>query len=295
MATPPSATHSRKRESNLRDDWSQPIRAGVCGFCLPQSELFRRFKLLEVQQTFYWPPQLKTVERWRRTAPDDFEFTVKAFQAITHGPSSPTYRRTKFTTDERSQCGGFCDTPVVRIAWMTTLELATALEARVVVFQCPPSFEASETNVRQMRRFFEWAERGWLRFAWEPRHETWTSELIQELCAALDLIHVVDPLEKADVHSLTGGSVAAATSTPATLNAFGKRRYLRLHGKALGRFRYDYNRPYSDDELADIKRLCEPGPTYCLFNNKQMAIDAARFTDLLLADVAQLPRTIKPR
>jgi uncharacterized protein YecE (DUF72 family) len=295
MATPPAIGDSRKLESHLRDDWSEPIRPGVCGFCLPQSELFRRFKLLEVQQTFYWPPQLKTVERWRRTAPEDFEFTVKAFQAITHGPTSPTYRRTKFTNDERSQCGGFCDTPVVRNAWKTTLALATALEAPVVVFQCPPSFDASESNVRQFRRFFEWAERGRLRFAWEPRHETWTMELVRELCAWLDLIHVVDPLEQPDVHSFAGGSVAAATSTPATPNVYGRPRYLRLHGKALGRFRYDYNGAYTDDELADIKRRCEPGPSYCLFNNKQMAVDTPRFIELLQRDAGRTPPTVKPK
>ena len=256
-------------------EWRETIRPGVCGFCLPQPELFRRFKLLEVQQTFYWPPQLKTVERWRRTAPDDFEFTVKAFQAITHGPTSPTYRRTKFTSDERSQCGGFCDTPIVRQAWKTTLELATALESTVVVFQCPPSFEATESNVRQMGRFFEWAERGRLRFAWEPRHATWTTDLILDLCAELNLIHVVDPLEQSDV--------------------YGQPRYMRLHGKALGRFRYDYDRPYSDEDLAEIKRLCEPGPTYCLFNNKQMAVDTQRFIELLHTDATRKSAIRKPR
>ncbi len=271
----PKGGNRRECASEAIGKWRETIRPGVCGFCLPQSELFRRFKLLEVQQTFYWPPQLKTVERWRRTAPHDFEFTVKAFQAITHGPTSPTYRRAKFTNNERSQCGGFCDTPVVRDAWKTTLELATALEAPVVVFQCPPSFEASEPNVRQMRRFLEWAKRGRLRFAWEPRHETWTTELIGDQCNKLDLIHVVDPLEQRDV--------------------YGQPRYLRLHGNSLGRFRYDYNRPYTDDELAKIKLRCEPGPTYCLFNNKQMAVDTQRFIELLQADAAKGSQFMKPR
>jgi uncharacterized protein YecE (DUF72 family) len=275
MTSQAAASESRLARASDAGEWREMIRHGVCGFCLPQSQLFQRFKLLEVQQTFYWPPQLKTVERWRRTAPGDFEFTVKAFQAITHGPTSPTYRRTKFSEDERSQCGAFCDTPIVRQAWKTTLELATALESTVVVFQCPPSFEATESNVRQMGRFFEWAERGRLRFAWEPRHATWTTDLIRDLCAELDLIHVVDPLEQNDF--------------------YGRPRYLRLHGKALGRFRYDYNRPYSDKDLAEIKRLCEPGPTYCLFNNKQMAVDTQRFIELLQTDAASKSAIRKPR
>jgi uncharacterized protein YecE (DUF72 family) len=254
---------------------SQTVRAGVCGFCVPQAELFRRFRLLEVQQTFYWPPQLKTVERWRRTATEDFEFTLKAFQAITHAGTSPTYRRTKFSTDERAQCGGFCDTQMVRDAWKLTLRLADALEATVVVFQCPPKFDASDQNIGRLRRFFHWADRHRLRFAWEPRHVTWTRDLVRELCQELDLIHVVDPLEQDDV--------------------YGSPRYLRLHGKALGGFRYDYGRVYSDEELAEIYARCQPGPTYCLFNNKQMATDTDRFLSITQRMTGDRDSAPKPR
>jgi uncharacterized protein YecE (DUF72 family) len=237
------------------------LRIGVCGFCLPQAELFRRFKLLEVQQTFYWPPQLKTVERWRRTAPSDFEFTLKAFQAITHRYNHRTYRKVRFSADELAQCGGFCDTQVVRDAWELTRTLADALAATIVVFQCPPSFAATEEDVSQLNRFFHWAPRGKLRFAWEPRHVTWTPALIGELCRELNLIHVVDPFEQQSV--------------------IGEPRYLRLHGTATGNFRYEYDHPYSDEELHTLKTLCSGGATYCMFNNKQMATDAERFQKLV--------------
>jgi len=236
------------------------IQLGVCGFCLPQAQLFEHFCALEVQQTFYWPPQLKTVERWRRTAPPDFEFTVKAFQAITHTYNHRTYRKAKFSEAELAQCGGFCDTPVVRAAWETTRLIADALAATFVVFQCPPSLEATDDNVRHARSFFRWAERGSLRFAWEPRHETWTDDLIAELCRELQLIHAVDPLERQSVS--------------------GEPRYYRLHGKSLGHYRYGYNYPYSDAELLELKRRCEAGPTYCMFNNMQMAKDTERFARL---------------
>lgn len=237
-----------------------PLRIGVCGFCLPQAELFRRFKLLEVQQTFYWPPQLKTVERWRRTAPPDFEFTLKAFQAITHTYNHRTYRKVRLSADELAECGGFCDTGVVRDAWELTRTLADALAATIVVFQCPPSFAATEENVSQLKRFFHWAPRGRLRFAWEPRHATWTPELAGELCRELDLIHALDPFEQESV--------------------FGEPRYYRLHGTATGNFRYDYDHPYSDEELDKLKNLCSGSATYCMFNNKQMAADAERFERL---------------
>ena len=252
-----------------------PIRIGVCGFCLPQAELFRRFRLLEVQQTFYWPPQLKTVERWRRTAPADFEFTLKAFQAITHTYNHRTYRKAKFSAEEYAQCGSFRDTPVIRAAWEQTRSLAAALEATVIVFQCPPSFAATDENVANLRAFFEWADRGRARFAWEPRHSSWSPELIANLCRDLDLIHAVDPFEQASI--------------------FGSPRYLRLHGKSLGEYRYGYNYPYSDAELIDLLRRCSSEPTYCMFNNMQMATDAERFAQMIdTASATELPKGNAP-
>ena len=47
-------------------------------------EYFETFPLVEVQQTFYEPPAPRTLLRWREQAPDSFEFTMKAWQLITH-------------------------------------------------------------------------------------------------------------------------------------------------------------------------------------------------------------------
>jgi uncharacterized protein YecE (DUF72 family) len=224
-------------------------------------QVFQRFSLMEVQQTFYQPPRRKTVQQWRQKAPGHFEFTLKAFQAITHAGGSPTYRRAGLTAQERRECGGFRDTPIVRQAWETTLDLATALEATIAVFQCPPQFTASDTNVAQLRWFFQWATRGEMRFAWEPRHVSWTDDLIHLLCRELDLIHVVDPLERQSVH----GSPA----------------YFRLHGKPLGQFRYHYDYQYTDEQLILLRDRCSTHPANCLFNNVKMAEDIDRFQKLL--------------
>jgi uncharacterized protein YecE (DUF72 family) len=240
---------------------------GVCGFCLPQARLFSSFKCLEVQQTFYWPPKLQTVERWRRMAPTEFEFTLKAFQAITHSYNHRTYRKVRFSLDELTQCGGFRDTQVVRSAWELTRSLAAALESEYIVFQCPPSFAATDETVRDVRAFFGWATRGKLRFAWEPRHSTWTRDLISSLCCELDLIHTVDPFEQESV--------------------WGEPRYYRLHGKSLGSYRYDYDYRYSDAELATLAQRLADAPSYCMFNNKQMAVDAERFERLLAGEASE--------
>src|SRR5689334_4828994 len=105
------------------------VRVGPCGFCMRHADLFRTFAVMEIQQTFYQPPRLKTVQRWREEAPPNFEFTLKAFQAITHPGGSPTYRRCKLSATQRQECGFFRDTETVHAAWETTRILAAALRA----------------------------------------------------------------------------------------------------------------------------------------------------------------------
>jgi uncharacterized protein YecE (DUF72 family) len=233
------------------------IKAGCCGFRLSQSEYVKRFPVVEVQQTFYQPPQVKTLERWRAEAPPDFEFTLKAWQLITHEARSPTYRRLKrdLTGAERAEAGSFRPTAIVQTAWEVTLACAEALQASRLLFQCPSSFTPTREHVRDLRAFFERIERPRnLSCLWEPRGE-WPEHLVVELCRELDLTHVVDPF-------------AARTLTP-------ERCYYRLHGRTGWRYQYE------DDELSElITMLPEGGVSYVLFNNVRMLDDAARFQTL---------------
>src|SRR5215211_3770357 len=133
------------------------VKTGCCGFRMARREYTSHFPVVEVQQTFYQPPQTQTLERWRAEAPPDFEFTLKAWMLITHEARSPTYRRLKraLTEEEREECGAFRPTAIVREAWDVTLACAEALRARRVLFQCPASFQPTKTNVTNLRRFFE--------------------------------------------------------------------------------------------------------------------------------------------
>lgn len=92
---------------------SDAIKVGCCGFPLRHAECYCRFDAIEVQHTFYQPAELGTLEKWRAEAPRQFEFTLKAWQLITHEPASPTYRRLKQPVPEsrRSRYGAFrpCD------------------------------------------------------------------------------------------------------------------------------------------------------------------------------------------
>jgi uncharacterized protein YecE (DUF72 family) len=228
------------------------VKTGCCGFIVPQREYFRLFNLIEIQQTFYQLPRLQTADKWRQAAPQGFEFTLKAWQLITHEPTSPTYRRLgrKIGAEEMNRFGRFRPTEEVFEAWNQTFMFARKLGANVVVFQCPASFRPSEENVSNMHEFFTRVDRDGIGFAWEPRGK-WPEELIIKLCQDLDLVHCVDPFKNEPSH--------------------GDFQYFRLHGITS----YDYN--YTDADLQRLRGWVERKPTYVLFNNNWMRDNALRF------------------
>lgn len=229
------------------------VRVGCCGFRSSRESYYELLDSVEVQHTFYQPPQVSTLRRWREEAPADFEFTLKAWQLVTHLASSPTYRRLKrpLTEEQRAGAGFFRPTEAVRAAWEVTRECARALKAKVVLFQCPASFKPTGENVANMRRFFQEVERGRLVFAWEPRGG-WPRELVKELCEELKLWHAVDPFSE---RSVTPGKC-----------------YFRLHGRKGWRYKYE------ESELEELgSMLSKRATSYVFFNNVEMRDDARRF------------------
>ena len=232
-------------------------KVGTCGFGVSRAEYARTFLCVEVQHTFYQPPQLKTLERWRQQMPEDFEFTLKAWQLITHDAKSPTYRRVKrkLSEAEKKEAGYFRSSAIVREAWDATLAAAKALEAKTILFQCPASFNQTQENIASLEKFFSSIDRKNLKLSWEPRGD-WNQPLLRSICSGLRLCHVVDPF----VHK---------TVTPDTC-------YFRLHGR--GGWRYQY-------EASELEELASyvPGAeeSYVFFNNSKMTEDALRFCKLV--------------
>jgi uncharacterized protein YecE (DUF72 family) len=233
---------------------------GCCGWAGSQTQYFSQFPILEIQTTFYDPPASNVAARWRTIAPPEFEFCVKAWQLITHAPSSPTYRRLRrpINAERSAFFGSFQDTDEVWQAWMKTLEIAAAVRASVVLFQCPASFRTNRANIENLSRFFQKIGPQSFRLAWEPRGP-WPAEVVRDLCAQYRLIHCVDPL----VSTPDGESVP----------------YWRLHGKG------SYSYRYTDEDLIELKKLLFLAPTEprarILFNNITMKEDAKRFRLLL--------------
>jgi uncharacterized protein YecE (DUF72 family) len=168
------------------------VRIGTCGFGLAKVEYARSFSCVEVQNTFYQPPQIATLERWRQETSSNFEFTLKAWQLITHEARSPTYRRLKknLSEIEKQESGLFKPTPIVREAWEVTRACAEALKARTILFQCPASFTQTKENISNLEKFFSSIARGKFDFCWEPRGP-WDKDVIKSICSDLKLSHVV--------------------------------------------------------------------------------------------------------
>jgi uncharacterized protein YecE (DUF72 family) len=151
-----SSATSRYVRSACRNAPMTKVRVGLCRFSMAFEDYVREFPVVEVQQTFYEPPRDATMRRWRAEAPADFEFTLKAWQLVTHDAPSPTYRRLRrtLTMNERAESGSFRMTPIVLDAWARTLECVALLRATAVLLQCPRSFGPTDENVGRMRAFF---------------------------------------------------------------------------------------------------------------------------------------------
>jgi uncharacterized protein YecE (DUF72 family) len=251
------------RESPAHRVGANEIWIGCCGWPAARARYFEEFRTVELQSTFYEPPPVALAEKWKREAPGDFRFCLKAWQLITHSASSPTYRKLKTRLPEASldATGGFQPTEEVWHAWEATLGVARALGVAVIVFQCPASFRPTESNLRNLEAFFRRIGTCQHFLAWEPRG-TWPAELVRDLCARLDLIHCVDPF----------------VCEPVTAGV----RYFRLHGGP------GYRHQYSDTELRGLHAtLTAGGETYVMFNNVWMREDAARLLAVVEREAAR--------
>jgi uncharacterized protein YecE (DUF72 family) len=235
------------------------ILIGCCGFPVSFDRYLECFNVVEIQKTFYKPPKPETAFRWRdKTNERSFEFTVKAWQLITHPSSSPTYRKAGLKLDGLEKAGFFRPVKIVFDAWEKTKEIAEILGARKIIFQTPVSFRESEENISNMREFFTTISDKKFSFIWEPRG--WKKDSVYEVCKELNLVHCADPF--------------------VTRPSFGEFYYLRLHGG----HKKMYSHKYTTEELQWLYNfLINSGreKAYVLFNNKSMFEDAFEFKRVL--------------
>ncbi len=117
----------------------------------------RRFRAVEINNSFYQIPAVQTLEKWRDAAPPGFLFAVKASRYITH---------MKKLKDPEQPVGKFLD----RIA-----PLGHTLGP--VLFQLPPKWRR---NADRLADFLEALPAG-LRYAFEFRDSSWFDDEIYRL------------------------------------------------------------------------------------------------------------------
>ena len=235
------------------------MKLGMCGFTIGAAAYFKQFRVVEVQQTFYDPPPADTLRKWRVQAPANFEFTMKAWQVITHRGTSRTYRRLRrpFGAEQLEDAGAFRRNATTLGAWDETLLAARELRATAILLQCPASFRATDENIASMRDFLCNVERPReLSLMWEPRGP-WPDDVVRGLCRELSLVHAVDPFVRPSL-------------TPELV-------YWRLHGNR------SHWANYEDDELRQIIDWLPDDDidAYVLFNNIPRVKDVRRFRELL--------------
>ena len=236
------------------------IKVGTCGFCEGHAKYYRDFDAVEIQQTFYRVLQEKTLERWRKEAPEGFTFSIKAFQGVTHPPNSPTWRRSNVKPGRG--VGLLRPNSEVLHFWRLTLREAEILGARFILIQLPRSFKESEESFTNAERFFGIAERKDFEIAVELRG--WSEKGVKRFVREFDVIDVTDPLVRLPLHN-------------------GDVNYYRLHGR-YENGRIIYRHSYSEEELEKVKERVlgwNRSESFVFFNNSNMCADAKRFREIV--------------
>jgi uncharacterized protein YecE (DUF72 family) len=197
------------------------------------------FGTVEVNSTFYRPPEPGMVRSWVRRTPPSFLFSVKLFQKFTH----PDLYLDRHATEDWDISQG--DLDVFRVG---VEPLAQSGRLLALLVQFPSSFHAEAHT----RGYLEWllAKLGDYPLAVELRHRSWsdarddTRQILSAARAAW--VQIDEPKFATSIRQ----QLSDAASSPLV--------YLRLHGRnAEAWWDHDvsedrYNYLYSQTELAPI-------------------------------------------
>ncbi|MEZ0394641.1 MAG: DUF72 domain-containing protein [Desulfurococcaceae archaeon] len=246
------------------------MRVGCCGFPCSRRKYFELFDVVELQNTFYELPTIEWAESLRKEAPQGFEFTLKAWQAITHPHSSPTWKKMKRPpSGSQENYGWLRPTPENFRALERTLEVARALGASLVILQTPASMPRDEDSAAWVKEFLCEASKVAkpVVLGWEPRGP-WAEarDALSRIVSDCEIIHVADPFRYEIL--------------PNSFRTF----YARLHGIGKGEVNYRYK--YTDEDLSTLLEKVKANSTsfrrfYIMFNNVYMLDDAMRFKKMV--------------
>lgn len=151
------------------------ITIGCAGFAVPATRYFKEYLFVEVQETAIHTPGPGTIRRWRREAPEGFEFALL-------GPRQVGQE-------------GFRSGKVIETALETLEEVAEELDAKTAVFVAPPDFGPNRANKAALKEFLEWVKgRRFDRIVFEVG-EGWKPEEADAIAEETDTLAARDPLQ----------------------------------------------------------------------------------------------------
>jgi uncharacterized protein YecE (DUF72 family) len=149
------------------------ITIGCAGFPVPATRYFKEFLFVEVQDTHVSLPGTGTVRRWRREAPDGFDFSVLAPREI---------------GQEGFRNGQACESSLRNLA-----AVSKELRAQIAVFASAPDFASSRANKAAVREFLAGVHKKFKRVVWEPPPH-WVAEDAEAIAAESGASAARDPL-----------------------------------------------------------------------------------------------------
>ena len=212
----------------------------------------KHFKTAEINYSFYHLPRPTTYQKWYSETPEGFLFAVKASRFITH------IKRLKG----------------VKVAWKQFLDNAISLKEKLgpILFQFPPSFKATEENIKRLEDFLKILKTNSLKskvyslkFAMEFRHKSWCDKKIYQLLKKYKAAWVI-----ADSPSYPKAEVVTADFV-----------YIRMHGSKV-LFTSNYTKKELNDLAQKVKKwLGQKKEVFVYFNNDAMGYAIENAKELL--------------
>jgi uncharacterized protein YecE (DUF72 family) len=213
------------------------------------------YDFVEVNSSFYKLPPESLARKWRAIVPEDFQFSFRANRKLTHEnhlePREDTFRE-----------------------YERNLTICRALQAFVLHFQFPPSFEVTSSIIQGWRSFFGSAKREkGLYFAMEVRNPNGDRRGFQSLQEDYDIIPTSDP---------SRGEIGVSRDS--------RILYSRIFGPG------EHTKwSFSTRELEELKQKVSRTPArrrYLTFHNMSMYEDGARLKNMLSPEGKDLEPTL---
>jgi uncharacterized protein YecE (DUF72 family) len=233
----------------------------------------RQFPLVEVDSTYYGPPNEQTTKLWAERTPAHFTFNIKAFSLLTGHPTkvSAIYKDLRPETEKKNVYPGDLPPQAYEEIWTRFLAaldpLVRAKKLGALLFQFPPWFGIRKSNKEYMLEVAARCKP--LRPVFELRNASWFEGANRN--ETLDFLRA---------HKLPFVSVdmpqGYKSSIPPVLEATADLAVVRFHGHSdkwtskdiHEKFGYDYSRAELAEWAPKLKALAaETDRTHVLMNN----------------------------